>query len=429
MSRLAGMGARWVVLALAFAASPLSAQLPNPAAGVLGMGGNQTAGVRGFSALSINPAGLGMPDGPSVSGSVATVRGSAGLGPIGLGDLADYDDSEVPHEVRERWLERIDRANGERGWAGGELTYLSVQMGGLAFQLSTTADIVADLGPGAAELLLFGNAGRTGEPAEIELTGSSLDVVAASTAALGYGRALVETEERAVAVGATLKYTVGHAMMTAMDLGGAASADPVQVAVEFPVVQSDENLGLGDGDRGSGVGLDAGVAWREGRFQAGLSVQNLFNTFSWDEDKLLFRPGTISLTSEERRTDFRARAYAEAPERVRARVRELGYSPVVAAGVGYEVGPQLYVSADVRQQVGDDRSPSPNTHVGAGAEYRPLPWLPVRGGAAAISDGYLFSGGLGLDLTLLQLDAAFARRRTHLGMASQVMVSLSLVLR
>lgn len=410
---------------IGLAASPLGAQLPNPSAEVLGMGGNQTALARGFSALSLNPAGLAMPGGPRASATFAAIRGVAGLGPIGLGDLAEVDGEPVVDDVREGWLERITRAGGERGWAGADLTYLSTQVGRFAFQLSTTGDVVADLGPGAAELALFGNAGRTGEPADIELRGSSFDMVMATTMAVGYGHPVVRTPERSIAVGATLKYSVGHVLVTAMDVGGAATAQPVAIAVRFPIVQSESSLGIGGDNRGSGLGLDVGLSWREGRFVTGLAIRNLFNTFAWDEDDLLFRPGTISATEEEIQADFDLRPYREAPHGVRERVGELDYPLVVAVGVGYLPRPDLRLSADVRQQVGDARTPESATHLGGAAEYRPVPWLPLRAAVAVISGGYLFSSGVGLDLAPVRIDVGAARRRTGLGMASQAMLTFS----
>ena len=75
------------------------------------MGENHTAIARGADAVSLNPAGLAMPDGPMASASFLALRAVGGLGPIGLGDLARFDGREVPDEVRLRWLERITAAD------------------------------------------------------------------------------------------------------------------------------------------------------------------------------------------------------------------------------------------------------------------------------------------------------------------------------
>lgn len=411
---------------LSGAITPLAGQLPDPSAAALGLAESHTAWARGFNAVAVNPGALAMPDGPRASGSFAAVRALGGLGPIGLGDLSAYEGRVLPAEIREGWLDRITRADGERGSAGGDLTYVAVQFGRVGFQVASSADVVANLGPGAAELVLFGNAGRTGEPADIALQRSSLDAAVTSTFALGYGHPVMRNRRRSVSVGATAKYTIGHLLISAFDLGGGVTAEPLSIGFDFPIVQSDRSLRLGAQNRGSGVGADLGLAWREGAFLGGLAIRNVVNTFSWNEEELIFRPGSIAVAEETRSTDFEARPYSEAPEQVRSRVRDLGYSRVIAAGVAYEPGPSLRLSADLRQRLGAGHAAELASHVAAGVEYRPLGWLPLRVGGAVTSEGHQISGGLGLHVGPAHLDIAGARRRTDLGSASLGMLTFSL---
>lgn len=407
------------------AASSISAQMTTPSAAADAMAGSHVARVRGFAAIAGNPAGLAMPGGPRRSATIMSLRGFAGLDPIGLGDIAEYGGENVSAEVREGWLQRIAAAGGEEGAAGVDATLFAIQEGRFGLHLSTGGHIDANLAPGAAELVLFGNAGRTGEAADISLSGSSMDAVVATAIAVAYAHPIIDTDERAVSVGATMKYLMGHILVSAFDVEGEATADPLAIGVEFPIVQSGENMVPITDRRGSGWGMDLGVAWRERGFEAGLTVRDLFSTFEWDRSLLVFRPGTISVTEDERATDFTARPIDEAPESVRSRARAFRPSPTIAAGVAFSPGRDWVVAADVRQRLGDEPRADPPLQVGAGAEYRPLSWLPLRAGAALVTEGYHLSTGAGLQFASVGLDVAVARRRTDVGSGTLASVTFS----
>lgn len=414
------------ILSLAWLAGPVEAQLASPDAAALGMGDTRTAQAGGFTAISTNPAALAMPGGPATSGTLLTLQGEAGLGPIGLGDLADFEGRSVPDEVRQRWLDRIVRSGEEEGSAAGQVTFFAAQVGRFGVQLSTTAEVLASLSPGAAELVLFGNAGRTGQPEDIDVAGSDLDLGLISTFAVSYGHPVMRTPDRDVAVGATLKYTMAHAMMTATALGGGATASPLELDVAFPIVQSDSSVGFGSGNRSSGVGMDLGVGWREGPWVMGLAVQNVFHTFSWDDSDLLLRPGEIRVVEGEWETDFDLRPFDDVAAALRGRVDDQEYSPAVAAGVAHQLRPDLRLTGELRHRFGSERRAEPATHAGLGAEYRPVTWLPLRAGGGVLSGGYLLSAGVGVHLLPFRVDAAVARRSGELGSANLLMVSASL---
>lgn len=407
------------------AASIASAQMTTPSAAADAMAGSHVARVRGFDAVAGNPAGLGMPGGPRRSATIMSLRGFAGLDPIGLGDLAEYGGESLSTEVRQDWLQRIASAGGEEGAAGLDATFFAIQEGRFGLHLSSGGHIDANLAPGAAELVLFGNAGRTGEAADIALSGSSMDAVLASTIAVAYAHPIVESADRAVSIGATAKYTVGHILISAFDVEGEATADPLAIGVDFPIVQSGERMVPITDRRGSGWGMDLGVAWQERGFQAGLTVRDLFSTFEWNRSMLVYRPGTISVTEDERATDFAVRPIDEAPEGVRGRARAFRPSPTVAAGVAFSPASDWVLAADVRQRLGDEPRPDPPLQVGAGAEYRPLSWLPLRAGAAVVTEGYHLSTGAGLHFSSVGLDVAFARRRTDVGSGTLASLTFS----
>jgi hypothetical protein len=424
ISRPTVLGAA-ALLAAGAGAAPLAGQLPNPAAAVLASGENHTAIARGFTAISWNPGGLAMPGSPGSSFAVMSTRALAGLGPVGLEDIRDFEGAFVPEQVRRAWLDRIVSAGGEQGSAGGEVSYLAAHVGRFGVQFATTAHVLGNVAPGAAELLLFGNAGRTGAAVDVSLAGSSLDVAVASTAGFSYAQPLIRQGSRTLSLGATVKYTVGHVMVTALDLGSDVTADPLGVQLNFPIAQVDTLFGLDRLNQGTGIGLDLGLAWQDGPLMAGLAVRNVFNSFEWDRQNAFFRPGRAVLTQDTNTTDFDHLPFSAAPEAIRQRVEDLEYAPIVAAGAGYEVRPELLVSAELRQRMGDAQPFEPRTHLGVGADYRPLRWLPLRAGAAVISDGYMVSGGLGLHLGVVHLNGAVSQRRTDLGTGTSAMFTFS----
>jgi hypothetical protein len=71
--------------------------------------------------------------------------------------------------------------------------------------------------------------------------------------------------------------------------------------------------------------------------------------------------------------------------------------------------------ADVRQSLGDGMRLAERSHVGAGAELRLIPFLPLRAGLSLISGGYVASAGAGLEVAFFHLNAGVAARKTEYG--------------
>jgi hypothetical protein len=177
-----------LLLALIFPPFPAAGQLPPATSAALGTANNYTALARGFGALSLNPAGLGMPGNPSFSFALLPVQGSQTFDPISLSDLADVGGKLMPASLKEEWLERIAAAGIQHGGGSLAVTGLALQYGFGGIQFSTMASGSATLNEAAAELLLFGNAGRTGLPRELDLRGSRFTGFMVST--LGVSAAL-----------------------------------------------------------------------------------------------------------------------------------------------------------------------------------------------------------------------------------------------
>jgi hypothetical protein len=424
-------GAGVAVVALLTLAMPGTAQVANASAAAMGMGENYTAAARGYNAVAWNPAVLGLVGNPSVSVTVASARGIIGLDPVTLADLADWQDKLVPDNVKQQWLNDIRQEESQAGTGGADITYLAVQAGPVAFQVSSTARLVSNISPGVAELILFGNADDQGNPKAINLSGSTMDMQVFSTGALSFGLPFTMASGARVAVGATAKYTVGHFVMRGAESQGQTTADPIAVQLTFPIVHSQfgDDEGGFEANGGSGFGVDLGASYQSGRLTLGAAVQNLVNTFEWDESLLRFRPGTAALDQSDVETDFDTQPVEAAPAALRQYIEDQTFKPSVSLGAALRHSDRLTITGDARFGSAEGMNTRPPTQVGAGVEFRPLGFLPLRAGAAFVkvddeNSGFQFGGGIGLELGGLNLSASLLRRNIDLGTDDMFMIQL-----
>lgn len=397
--RAARLAAACATLCLPAAAT---AQLADASASVLALAGSNTATARGFAAVAANPAGLGMFGSPGFSLALVPLQIRSGIDPIRLSDFADFDGRLIPAQTKEEWLGRVTREGGQTGSIGVQASGFALSAGNFGLQVSTVVSGTLNLSPGVVEGLLFGNAGRTGEPSDLSLTGSSVDAFAISTAALSAGFEVGD----GLAVGATVKYSVGHGVLVARSTAGAFTSDPLRVEVDFPSVSiEDDDVDL---EQGSGVGVDVGVQLRRDRISLGATLQNLGSTFEWDLAKLVYRNGTAFLDETESRTDFDELPFSSAPASLRTTVEDMTLSPAIALGGAYDASGDLTVSAVLKSRFGDGLDLGPKFRAGVGAEWRSLRVLHLRAGAAVVTDGTELAGGASLVLGPVNLSAAAA---------------------
>jgi hypothetical protein len=375
-------------------AGAASAQLANASARTLALGGNAAATASRMEAISVNPAGLGMP-GAGFSLAVLPVTTRLTLSPISLKDIAAVGGELISNTTKEAWLSEIAAGGGETGAVGAEITALALTAGHFGFQISTLVGANVDLSPAVAEVILYGNAGRKGVPANLSFSGSSADGFAVTTMGASYGFPL-KMAKGSAAIGATMKYSVGHVLGVGREKGGSLQADPIKVNVNFPVVATggdDYN-----GAAGTGVGLDVGFQMQRDKLHLGAAVLNVINTFAWDEASFEFRPGTATLQQADNNTDFDPKPYASAPAELKAVVDDMKFNPALSVGAAYDVIADFTLSADMRTRFGDGMNIAPKTQVGAGAEYRGLKALHLRGGLASVTGGFQLGGGASLIL-------------------------------
>ncbi len=401
-----------VVVSTAVLGAPRTAdaQLANASASTLALSGATTATARGFGAISVNPAGLGMP-GSGFSLALLPIQARAGLGPVTLSDLNEYQGVVVPDAVIEEWLTRIEDAGGQSGLVGVDVSGLALTFGNFGLQVSTTASSDFVIPAGVAEAFMQGNAGRTGDATDLDLTDLGIDAFASSTAGLSYafpvGPAMF---------GVTGKYTVGHGLAVARATSGSISTDPISISLESPAIAPCDDAILGGcnesiGNNGSGFGADVGFMMELPMLTVGASVINLFNTFSWDLATLSYRPGTAQYEDGTYDSEFDEAPLAGAPADIRAIVDEYTFKPTLRVGAAMDFPMDLTVSADIHHQVSDEGiALGPRSHLGVGAEWRALKLIHLRAGLGLITGGTQYSGGASLVLGPVNLSVAGAAR-------------------
>jgi hypothetical protein len=381
-----------------------SAQLPQATAAALGLGFNMTASARGFAAVANNPAGLAHPASPGFSLAIPAIAIQTGLGPVELGDFADWQGELLTDPVKAEWLQRIVDSGGQSGTVGAGAAGLALSVGPVGVQVGAIVAGEVRLTPDAAELLLYGNAGRTGSPGDFELEGSAIDGFALSTVAVSFG---MRASER-LFLGATGTYAIGQGLIVARDLGSSVDSDPLGITLQFPVLAPDfENAGF---DQGSGVGLDVGALWEGPTLTLGATVQNVFHTFEWKLDEHVYRPGEALFTQGVSSSDFDEQPATAAPQSLLDVVADRGIEPVLSVGAEWRPSSLLSIQGDVRKRVTGGLDIGPELHAGAGVEMRAIPFLPLRAHVAVMTGGAQVGGGASLVLGPVNLSGAGAYR-------------------
>jgi hypothetical protein len=398
------------VLALAGSGTLAGAQQPNASVAAAGLGGF-TALARGYNAVAWNPANLALSGNPSFSITIVPFGGNGSLNPITLGDIKDVQDQTlVSKDTRQKWLDQVTAKGTEQGAVDLGVTQLGLSMGSLGFQVGSTVYAVANMNPDAVEALLFGNAGKTGVLRSFNFKGSNLRGGAFTTAAVSYGFGMGDNKPGSsrTAFGVTAKYVIGHVTAIAQDAG--STTDSNKVNLVFPIVHTSTD---DVANSGNGFGADIGFSWQADQLTFGAAVQNAFNTFTWDTSKLRFRPGTATFDANGGNAKFDDTTYALAPASMKTIVENNKFKPTISAGIAYEFAKDITFTADGRQQLSDDQSIviGPKTQVGGGIEYRGIPMLPLRVGAAYITGGTAFSGGVSLHIGGYELGGAVTIRQ------------------
>lgn len=382
------------------------AQTGNASAAATAMGGNYTAVARNFNAAAWNPANLAL-DGNSRFSIALSPQFGMGSGPITLADLNEYEGIVVPQAVREQWLRRVIDNGGQDLDADANVTPIAMSIGNFGISATTTLRANGAIPAAFAELILFGNAGRTGTPQDYTLADLAVDANATSTIALAYGRKVPLVPLGELALGVTGKYVMGHHAGSLRDNGSTVTSNPVAVNVNAPLVVTDTAEFI----NGTGFGMDVGATWKLGHLTTAAVVHDLFSTFAWDTDNLYYLP--VEATFEQGQNSEVSDSLmplSSAPvalqQELRARITDSKPTPTLALGVAWTGFRRLTLAADLRQRFGDGLELGPSTRIGLGAELRLIPFVPLRAGVSTLGEGMRFSGGLGFEFGVVNFQVA-----------------------
>ena len=417
-----------MILSLATGAASLpaaaSGQLPSASTAALATANNYTALARGFAAVALNPAGLAMSGNPgfSLSFPAFPVEARAGLNAVTLSDIAAFEGLTVPLATKEEWLASVTAEGGLTARVGAAATEFALTAGPVGFQISTVVESNVTMAPDAFELATFGNAGRTGSARTMTLAGTSVNAWAATTAALAFGIPLPGVQGGDLAMGATLKYTVGHGLVAGSDDGSLIQTNPIGLDLSLPSIALD-SLTV---NNGTGMGLDLGLAWETETWVVGVSVQNVFHTFQWKLDSFAYRAGVLIVDGTSVSDDFDAQPATAAPVALQTEVLAQRFKPVFNLGIAYRVSDKVAATADFRKDTGEALVRGAGSQIGMGVEFRVLPFLPLRGGFSRVSGGAVhLAGGFGLVMGPVNLSAAYLTEKSSAGEFRAVTVALS----
>lgn len=402
-----------------------SAQLTSASASALGLADNYSALASGADAPAWNAAGLALRGSPRLEVRVLAGRAILGLHRVTLGVVAAYLDTIVPVEFNRGYVGRITGEVSERGTSGFEGTGVAVSRGRFAIQFASLGRSIQRIAPDPAILERFGDPASEGR---LNFAGARYDVAVSSTLALSYAHPVAPRLAllgHSIAVGATIKYTVGHALIVGEDRGSLLTRTPLELGIDFPVIASDTIFDTPE-HKGDGLGVDIGAGWNSAKWAAAATVRNIVNTFRWDAEEFIFRPGTARFTRDSAIADFDAQSFVNAPAHLRARLRELTWRRTLSAGVAFRPRRGVVVAADLRRDIGDGLEIAPRTHAGAGLEYRAVPGFPLRAGVAVVTDGIQYAGGTGIDYRSVSASLALARRTSSVGGATIAMMAVAL---
>ena len=417
---------------VAVATVPVAAtgQLPNASAAAHAMAGSFTALARGYEAVAWNPANLALPGRPGFSIGLGILGGSLGLDPVDFRSLHKFSGVEVDAATKAEWIEQARLSGGQHGRFDGGVTPIAFSLGPVGVQVGGSTYLNATLSPDAWEAMLFGNAGNNqGQAKPIDLTGTTVRAGAVSSVGLSYAAGLpfkftggVLANER-MSLGITGKYVMGHGLVVAQDIGSTLGTG-TELEFQFPMVVPDSTY---NGTLGNGVGADLGLAWSAGAWRVGMLAENVFSTFQWDTTVLAAISGEGYFSLDSSSTDFETQSpFSAAPQQLRDIVTNQRFFPAITIGAAFQPMASLTLTADMKTSLGGDDAivMGPRSRVGVGMEWRLLSFLPLRAGAASVTDGWQAAAGLGLRFLGYELGVSTSVRRRGTANESGVMIGL-----
>jgi len=209
----------------------------------------------------------------------------------------------------------------------------------------------------------------------------------------------------------------------AQDAGSQVISDPLEVDVAFPVIHTETDEY--DWNGGTGFGLDLGAAFMNGPLTLGVTLANVFHTFEFATEGLVYRPLDITFTEDGSSTDTDKRPIEEAPQFLLDELASLKFKPLLTLASAYEALQNLTFTADFSQRFGDGLPAGAKTRLGVGMDWDAIPVISVQAGVGYVTDGYTAGFGSALTFGAFNLAGAFQLQRGNIGDANLYAVGIS----
>jgi len=410
----------------------LQAQLADPSTRALGMAGAYSSLARGYEAVYWNPALLAVAGRPGLSIGLPHVNVEVGSNAFGFSDIRKYANSYLTTADKQTILDKMGNDSSLTIRALGGVAPFGLSVGPFALAVGTSFEGDLAVGKDAVQLALFGNASRTGAGQFFTARGSGGFGWGATTAAASFALPFSLPVGR-LSVGITGKYTIGHFLASAGDLGTKIGANPSFSAVTAgQAIYTNYGSNCGSftpmgtdacgGQAGKGVSADLGAALQMG---GGITLSavavNALGSMTWDDSRLVYERTRRQVTQDASgsvttvvtdSTRLTTAAAIDADPQARAMKDSLlahaSFAKLVRVGFGLKSGMlTLGAAMQLRLQQGLDQQPS--QLVAAGAEYRLLGILPLRVGASwDFGEATTLSAGTGIQFLGINIDASVA---------------------
>ena len=363
------------------------------------MGGAYTAVGRNIHAIGWNPANLALKSDTKFSISIFS---------FGFGI---HNDSFSPNDYDkysgEFWSESDKRTILDKIPDEGLGIDLDLEASILSLSYDSYAIRFSGVGAGDAaipkepfEIFLFGNTfNDTTSLGDVEGEGWALASIALSGARPLYIASLAPIFDE-FTVGGTVKILKGFGYGKVLKSEGTLSI-------------LEEGIKIAGAEGGTGFALDLGVAATRDRWTFGGSLINLFGTVSWNKDteevrgKIFVDSLTVTKISDvEEFEDL----FDRSDTTIVIDSFDSNFPTILRLGAAYQYSKLLW-AVDYEQGFSDEPGSTTTPRISGGAEFRPLTWLPLRGGISIGGKSNFDLGlGLGFGRKLVTFDLAIVQR-------------------
>jgi len=368
----------------------------------IAMAGSYTAVARGYDAIGLNPANLGLSDRPGTEVQLFALGSTLNNNSFSMKDYNKYNGEYLSESDKQYILSKIP-AEGLEFRTNSAASALSFTFGPLAISTTVEAAGSGTLSRDIVDLAFFGN--KIGETVSVD--DADAEGLAHVDVNLAYGRRIRSYDWGDIAAGVNLKYIYGIASIDVSESHGSGTTNADGIDADGSVI-------VRSATGGSGFGLDVGVAasYREDWvFSAGLT--NLVSSINWTNEakETEYTFEAVSLTAET--ADDDSTIVSDEIERsIGSYATSL--APQINLGAAHTVG-KFLLASDLKLGLRDRAGTSTTPEISLGAELQQFSFMPLRAG---VSFGGIHGTSLGLGggfrISSFYIDLAWASSGTLL---------------